>query len=475
MVRAAHCIANFPSSPLSERECIQKITRILSSHEDGDVVSYFTIHYNKLVLLKINPLQRHSLVEFLLFLAERHMQEPESEPEPEPAPASGGSSSGDYLSQVLASSRSNSSSSRCYSLRSNPSDMNLNVNSNSNSNSNSPRSSHSNINPNMKRNSSPYQNGNGFSYDASQSGKGLSRESLPNYVEIMNSKGEPDLTQNLVLNSINSFIGIQGKYLKKDVVSGCFKLDPINTETLTHEQAGMLLRLSELGNYHDRVAKFADVTTGYNPMGIMGQALITKLRQELMDFRGQVAFLADTVKGFREPSTSLPPEAEGDDLTLLGLLVWYLKPLHRMQWLTKIANKCQMLKGGELASTLYDMLDNGNPMVSDLVRDLLNAVCVPLGGMISRWMLEGGIIDLYGEFFVEVLNDVGPDRLWHDKFRLRLPMLPKFVQLELANKILKTGKSINFLREVCEMQDLGKNRDEIKEIMDHNSECKLGS
>jgi len=82
-------------------------------------------------------------------------------------------------------------------------------------------------------------------------------------------------------------------------------------------------------------------------------------------------------------------------------------------------------------------------------------------------MLEGGINDIHNEFFVESLQEVGADRLWHDKFRLRRPMLPKFVSIDLAKKILKTGKCINFLREICEMQGLMKGRDELKKVMDN--------
>ncbi|KAH8392986.1 hypothetical protein KR200_011408, partial [Drosophila serrata] len=270
------------------------------------------------------------------------------------------------------------------------------------------------------------------------------------------------------LSALYSFIGIQGKHLKKDIITGYFKLDPMSTKTLTKAETSMLLRLSELGYYYDRVAKVADPTTGYNPIGIMGQALICKLRTELVGFRGEVTVLVDQLNVLESSSQdNVAPSA--DKKKLMGLLSWYVKPLQRMQWLAKVADKCQMMKGGELASTLYNMLDNGNPMVNDLVRDLLAAICVPLGGMISKWMLEGGVTDLHGEFFVEVLHDVGADRLWHDKFRLRKSMLPKFVPLDLADRILKTGKSINFLREVCEMNDLGANRDRLKDAMDRNT------
>ncbi|KAH8238265.1 hypothetical protein KR032_001760 [Drosophila birchii] len=411
--------------PCNERDCVQKILHHLRCREamDNDLAGHFTIHYNKLLLLKISPQLRHSLMGFMLALADNSKQ---AVPPTAVALTAFSGGCGDYLAQVTSS----------------------------------------------ESRSSSYQNG--FSQDPSSSSQGISRgvacrdsresetSSVPSCFDVFRAKRELDPQQSICSSALYSFMGIQGKHLKKDIITGYFKLDPMNTKSLSAVEAAMLLRLSELGYYHDRVAKVADPTTGYNPIGIMGQALICKLRQELVEFRGEVTLLADELKGTK-PGGS---ERHG----LMKLLAWSVKPLQRLQWLAKIADKCQLMKGGELASTLYNMLDHGNPMVNDLVRDLLAAVCVPLGRMISKWMLEGGITDLHSEFFVEALNDIGPDRLWHDKFRLRRSMLPKFVPLDLADRILKTGKSINFLREVCEMNDLGANRDRLKETMDENCE-----
>ena len=47
---------------------------------------------------------------------------------------------------------------------------------------------------------------------------------------------------------------------------------------------------------------------------------------------------------------------------------------------------------------------------------------------------------------------VKPDRLWHDKYTLRRAMIPAFLSYEQANKILLSGKSINFLRQLCQDQ-----------------------
>ncbi|KAH8368087.1 hypothetical protein KR084_006868 [Drosophila pseudotakahashii] len=444
LARVAKCVSATSGSgplcnaiPLSEIECVQKTVKILKDRKEvagTDVAEHFYELYRSLLLTKIDPYVRHSVMGYLLTMADKQ------------------ANGGDTVSPCLSARSDN---------------LSLALRSRTTTN----RSSH---NGNGLSNGEGGGGGEGFSYDPKQSGLGLGQQSIPDYLKQMEAKDMPeDVSQEIVINAIYSFTGVQGKYLKKDVVTGRFKLDPLNMKTLNTGQAGMLLRLSELGYYHDRVAKFADISTGFNAMGCMGQALISKLKEELSDFHGQVAVLHDELERFRKAQQRRGNEEHTEpggigELTLLKLLAWYIKPLHRLQWLTKIADACQMKKGGELASTVYDYLDNGHSMVNQLVLDILTAICGPLVRMISKWMLEGGINDLYSEFFVESLNDVGADRLWHDKFRLRLAMLPKFVPKELADKILKTGKCINFLREICEMQGLMKEREELKKVMDNN-------
>ncbi|EDW48794.1 gamma-tubulin complex component 3 isoform X1 [Drosophila sechellia] len=422
------------SNMLTERECVQKILKLLSARkqEDGKTVSdYFHELYSKLTLINCDPHMRHSLMTHLLSMADNSDDDKSSANEDPRTQC-------DNLTQILV---------RRLDLRSSSSsilnEMEL-----------------------VNRNGA----GSCHSYDSSQSSFGF-RQSFPNYLEA--TKMFPDSQHDIVMSAIYSFTGVQGKYLKKDVVTGRFKLDPQNIKFLTTGQAGMLLRLSELGYYHDRVVKFSDVSTGFNAIGSMGQALISKLKEELANFHGQVAVLHDKTQRFRHDGWmsgfAYKDKDSGDELTLFKLLAWYIKPLHRMQWLTKIADACQIKKGGELASTVYDFLDNGNDMVNELVEDLLTAICGPLVRMISKWILEGGISDIHREFFVKSIKDVGVDRLWHDKFRLRLPMLPKFVPIELAKKILMTGKCINFLREICEEQGMMKKRDELMKVMESSA------
>lgn len=69
--------------------------------------------------------------------------------------------------------------------------------------------------------------------------------------------------------------------------------------------------------------------------------------------------------------------------------------------------------------------------------------------MLMRWITDGQLDDPYNEFFIETCADVAGDRMWHEKYQVRNAMVPSFITKGQAKMILGTGKSINFLREVC--------------------------
>ena len=69
--------------------------------------------------------------------------------------------------------------------------------------------------------------------------------------------------------------------------------------------------------------------------------------------------------------------------------------------------------------------------------------------MIKSWMLEGELNDPHEEFFVEVDLKIQDDKLWTHKYRLNYIMIPSFLTNDIANKILLTGKAVNFIRRCC--------------------------
>lgn len=270
--------------------------------------------------------------------------------------------------------------------------------------------------------------------------------------------------EDFIQDAIYSFTGIQGKYLRKDITTGGFRLDP-KARNINKVNAGILLRLSDLGYYHDQIQSFTDKKSGKCPFGLLGQGLISALNRELTQYYGMVALLKEQLDRQRQ-FESEPSEK----LTLQKIVSWAAEPLERLHWLATIAETCQGKKGGELASSIYNFMANGNMLVRSIVKELLSAVCIPFQAMLSKWLLDGEIEDPHSEFFIEILPDAGADRLWHDKYRLKEGALPNFIKKSLANKILVTGKSINYLREVCQDNSSIKGRDELKQCLLSNVE-----
>lgn len=244
-----------------------------------------------------------------------------------------------------------------------------------------------------------------------------------------------ELNEDLVQDAIYAFTGIQGKYLKKDVISGGFRLDP-KSRQLNITNANMLLRLGELGYYHDQIQSFTDPKSGRTPLGLLGQGLVTALKKELTQYYGMVSVLQEQLNRQRNCTLDTWNKNKGEQLTLMKMMLWAAEPLHRLQWLTTIAEAAQEKKGGSLATAVAKFQNNGDPSVRILVDELLLAACGPLIYMLRKWLSEGEIDDPHAEFFIEILPEVGIDRLWNEKYRVREAMLPNFISRYFSLSLL---------------------------------------
>ena len=165
-------------------------------------------------------------------------------------------------------------------------------------------------------------------------------------------------------------------------------------------------------------------------------------------------------------------------VSLLQLGVWTREPAARLRLLAEIVARVGEARGGALATQLYSHLSQvnsfsgtiiggsgsqrrhilfvltrhllqGDPELAACVATLLSACCRPLYTMLLRWLLDGTLEDPYNEFFIHGEASVQGEDIWHRKYSIRVAMIPKFLSLSWAKKILSTGKSINFLHSVC--------------------------
>jgi gamma-tubulin complex component 3 len=150
-------------------------------------------------------------------------------------------------------------------------------------------------------------------------------------------------------------------------------------------------------------------------------------------------------------------------LTLRRLALWLSEPLRRLRALAAAGDACAGAKGAALASRLWALSRAGDPDQRALLGRVLRAACAPLLERARRWVLEGALADdPAGEFFVVRGSGSGgggggglPSSSapqldpWRDCYRIEPARVPAFVSSSLARRVLRAGKSLYFLREVC--------------------------
>ncbi|TNN53887.1 Gamma-tubulin complex component 3 [Liparis tanakae] len=248
----------------------------------------------------------------------------------------------------------------------------------------------------------------------------------------------------LVRDILYVFQGIDGKFIKMSAQDNCYKIDGKVVLCKSLRDTGS--RLSELGWLHNKVRKYTDVRSLDRAFGLVGQSFCAALHQELKEYYRLLSVLHSQVQVEDEQGVSVCTE---NSLTLRRLLVWMYDPKVRLKTLAALVDFCQGRKGGELASAVHSYGKTGDPQMRALVQHILSLVSHPILNFLYRWIYDGELEDTYHEFFVASDPNVKTDRLWHDKYSLRKSMIPSFITMDQARKVLLIGKSINFLHQVC--------------------------
>ncbi|XP_009125660.1 gamma-tubulin complex component 3 [Brassica rapa] len=259
-------------------------------------------------------------------------------------------------------------------------------------------------------------------------------------------KEENEVTEEvLVRDVLYACQGIDGKYVKfNSEIDGYAVVDYINTPRATRT---MVRTLSELGWLFKKVKSFISESMDED-VGTVGQAFCAALQDELSDYYKLLAVLE--AQGMNPiPLVSESAGGSSSYLSLRRLSVWFAEPKVKMRLMAVLVDKCRVLRGGAMAGAIHLHAQHGDPLVHDFMMSLLRCVCSPLFEMVRSWVLEGELEDSFGEFFV-VSHPVKVDLLWREGYNLHHGMLPSFISPSLAQRILRTGKSINFLRVCCD-------------------------
>lgn len=185
------------------------------------------------------------------------------------------------------------------------------------------------------------------------------------------------------------------------------------------------------------------------PGSLLGQALCEALRDQLREYYKTLALLMSKAVGVGDDQSS----HACSDVSLRRLWSWLQGPRSRLQLLASLTEACNGLMGGALASTVHGFGHVGDVLAQEACTKILHRVVSPLLAMIRAWMTEGELQDPFGEFFVCADASVPLDDLWNRMYSLEIEMVPSFLTLDLARKILLTGKSVNFIRSCCPGQN----------------------
>lgn len=252
----------------------------------------------------------------------------------------------------------------------------------------------------------------------------------------------------LVRDVLYACQGIDGNYVKFDSNADGYVLpDSIKVPRATRV---MVRKLCELGWLFRKVKEYISESMARFPaedVGTVGQAFCAALQDELSDYYKLLAVLeAQSTNPIPLVSDSA---SSGNYLSLRRLSVWFAEPMVKMRLMAVLVDKCKVLKGGAMAGAIHLHAQHGDPLVHEFMRRLLRRVCSPLFEMVRSWVLEGELEDIFAEFFI-VGQPVKAESLWREGYMLHAGMLPSFISPSLAQRILRTGKSINFLRVCCE-------------------------
>ncbi|RNE98338.1 putative gamma-tubulin complex subunit [Trypanosoma rangeli] len=208
----------------------------------------------------------------------------------------------------------------------------------------------------------------------------------------------------------------------------------VNAEMGTVRQRQAAVTLQECGWLAHQID---DVLGGSNTeRSFLQQSLRSAVRRQLLQYHCLVA-------SFRERRS--PP------MTFSDLVVAFKRVQPKLHVLFTILRETESVKGGELASKLQRLVQQGSTRLSALLSDVYMEAVSPLLYMAVSSITKGEILDPFNEFFVKSnprIDNIS-DAFWSSKFALLPEMLPTTVPRALAEQVMLVTKNVSFIRNCC--------------------------
>lgn len=167
------------------------------------------------------------------------------------------------------------------------------------------------------------------------------------------------------------------------------------------------------------------------------QSLRSGLRRQLTQYHCLIASLRQRVE--------VP-------LTAGELMVSFKRILPKLWVMHHILQETDSVKGGELASKLQLLIQQGSQRLGSLLSDIYIEAISPLLNMAVLCLTQGEICDPFNEFFIVANPKIESisDSFWTSKHSLSTSMLPESVlPRSVAEDILLVTKNISFIKHCC--------------------------
>ncbi|KAJ6231339.1 hypothetical protein M0813_06068 [Anaeramoeba flamelloides] len=258
--------------------------------------------------------------------------------------------------------------------------------------------------------------------------------------------------------------GIEGKHIKYNLETDSY-LVPFKYG-VSLQKRNLISKISELGWLHQHIITFLDKSDRVgNSVGLVTSAFCSSIRNEMKNYYQFITQLISKIP----PNKPLNKKNQNNKnknknknkrqkffqgkLTLFKLFSQTQSPLRKFRVLASICDTAETVKGGALISVLYDCLSHGDNEIRQTIGKILSKSWQPIFRIAKKWIRIGELDDPFKEFFVVSDPNVPKEHLWQKKYQLKKEMIPKFIEMKLANKILRIGKSINFIQECCRVQE----------------------
>jgi gamma-tubulin complex component 3 len=224
----------------------------------------------------------------------------------------------------------------------------------------------------------------------------------------------------------------QTQFFAYDASDNAYHLAPGVGSAVQRQAAEVLEECGTLARHID-VALRQPSPTGDS---FLQQSLRSALRRQLTQYH----YLVSIIRERRSP-----PLHMGD------LVVAYKRVQPKLWAMERVLRETQHVKGGELASKMQQLVQQGSHRLSSLLHDIYIETVSPLLLMTVESITKGEVCDPFHEFYI-VPNDAVEDsaeNFWTSKYSLNTAMLPTTVPESVAQDILLVTKNIRFICRCC--------------------------